>query len=109
MNRSAGHWTALAALGLMVMASGSAASAEAQVRVANFTFDPPVLEVRVGSKVTWTNQDDIVHVIKEKDGAFHSGVLDTDGTFSQTFDRAGTVEYFCAIHPHMTGRIVVKP
>ena len=109
MNRSAGHWTALAALGLMVMASGSAASAEAQVRVANFTFDPPVLEVRVGSKVTWTNQDDNVHVIKEKDGAFHSGVLDTDGTFSQTFDRAGTVEYFCAIHPHMTGRIVVKP
>jgi plastocyanin len=109
MIRSKKRWTALAALGLMVLASHSAASAEAVVKIENFTFDPPVLEVEVGTKVTWRNEDDIVHVIKEKDGAFHSDVLDTDGTFSQTFDRAGTVDYFCAIHPHMTGKIVVKP
>jgi plastocyanin len=40
---------------------------------------------------------------------FRSSALDTDEKFSQTFSTAGTVEYFCAIHPHMTGKIVVTP
>jgi plastocyanin len=96
-------------LGFMLLESSVAFSAEAIVRIANFTFDPPLLTVQVGSKVIWKNEDDIVHVVKEKDGAFHSDALDTNGTFSQTFDRAGIVDYFCALHPHMTGRIVVKP
>ena len=100
---------ALAVVGLMVLESGGAASAETIVRIANFTFDPPLITVQVGSKVTWKNDDDIVHVIEEKDGAFRSDALDTDGTFSRTFDRVGTIDYFCAIHPHMTGRIVVRP
>jgi plastocyanin len=102
-------WAALAAVGLLVLESSGAASAEAAIRIKNFTFDPPLLTVQVGSKVTWKNEDDIVHVVEEKDGAFRSDVLDTDGTFSRTFDRAGTVDYFCVLHPHMTGKIVVKP
>jgi plastocyanin len=109
MIRSKHPWIALAMLGIMLIASSPARSTEATVRIANFTFDPPLLTVQLGSTVTWKNEDDIVHVVKEKDGAFHSGPLDTDGTFSQTFTRAGIVDYFCAIHPHMTGRIVVKP
>jgi plastocyanin len=48
-------------------------------------------------------------VVSEKDGKFRSSALDTDDKFSQTFSTAGTVEYFCAIHPHMTGKIVVTP
>ena len=48
------------------LASGQAFAAEAQVKIANFTFDPPT-------------------------------------------STAGTIEYFCAIHPHMTGKIVVTP
>jgi plastocyanin len=102
-------WIAMAMLGIMLLGSSQARSTEAIVRIANFTFDPPLLTVQVGSTVTWKNVDDIVHVVKEKDGAFHSDPLDTDQTFSQTFARAGTIDYFCAIHPHMTGRIVVKP
>jgi hypothetical protein len=42
-------------------------------------------------------------------GKFHSSALDTNDKFSQTFSTAGTVEYYCAIHPKMTGKIVVTP
>ena len=91
--------------GLAVLLSNAQAfAAEAEVKIANFTLDPPVLTVPVG-----TTGDDIAHVIKETDNRFHSGALDTGDTFSQTFTTAGTIEYFCAIHPRMTGKIVVTP
>jgi plastocyanin len=89
------------------LASCPALAADAQVKIANFTFDPPTLTVKAGTTVTWVNADDIPHVVSENDGKFRSGALDTDDKFSQTFSTAGTVEYFCAIHPHMTGKIVV--
>ena len=91
------------------LASGRALAADAQVKIANFTFDPPTLTVKAGTIVTWVNADDIPHVVSERDGKFRSSALDTDDKFSQTFSTAGTVEYFCAIHPHMTGKIVVTP
>ena len=91
------------------LASGRALAADAEVKIANFTFDPPTLTVKAGTIVTWVNADDIPHVVSEKDGKFRSSALDTDDKFSQTFSTAGTVEYFCAIHPHMTGKIVVTP
>ena len=91
------------------LASGQALAADAQVKIANFTFDPPTLTVKAGSTVTWVNADDIPHLLSEKDGKFRSSALDTNDKFSRTFSTAGTVEYFCAIHPHMTGKIVVTP
>jgi plastocyanin len=99
-----------AILGLGLVASGGRALAEdATIKIANFTFDPATLTVKAGTIVTWVNADDIPHVVSEKDGKFRSSALDTDDKFSQTFSTAGTVEYFCAIHPHMTGKIVVTP
>ena len=47
--------------------------------------------------------------MREKDGKFKSAALDTDDTFSQTFATPGEYEYFCSIHPYMTGKIVVEP
>jgi amicyanin len=99
---------ALIALALVVV-NGNANAADPQVKIANFTFEPPVLTVKVGTTVTWVNDDDIPHLVSEKDGKFRSSALDTDATFSQTFKDAGTVEYFCVLHPHMTGKIVVEP
>ena len=99
----------IAALGNLVLASNNPSTPENVIRIANFTFAPPMLTVHAGSSVTWKNEDDIVHVVKEKNGAFASDALDTDGTFSQTFSQVGIVDYFCAIHPQMTGRIVVVP
>ena len=100
---------ALIALMALVIINGNANAADAQVKIANFTFEPPVLTVKVGTTVTWVNDDDIPHLVSEKDGKFRSSALDTDATFSQTFKDAGTIEYFCVLHPHMTGKIVVEP
>jgi plastocyanin len=47
--------------------------------------------------------------VREKDGKFKSAALDTDDTFSQTFTAPSEYQYFCSIHPYMTGKIVVKP
>ena len=100
---------ALIALMALLVMHGNANAADAQVKIANFTFEPPVLTVKVGATVTWVNDDDIPHLVSEKEGKFRSSALDTGDKFSQTFSAAGTIEYFCAIHPHMTGKIVVEP
>jgi amicyanin len=100
---------ALIALMALLVMHGDANAADAQVKIANFTFEPPVLTVKVGTTVIWVNDDDIPHLVSEKDGKFRSSALDTDATFSQTFKDAGTIEYFCVLHPHMTGKIVVEP
>jgi amicyanin len=100
----------VAILGLSLVASGTPALADdPTIKIANFTFDPPTLTVKAGTTVTWVNADDIPHLVSEKAGKFRSPALDTDEKFSQTFSTAGTVEYFCIIHPHMTGKIVVTP
>jgi plastocyanin len=97
-------------LAASLLASGRPAWADdPTIKIANFTFDPPILTVKAGTTITWVNADDIPHVVTEKDGKFRSSALDTDDKFSQTFRTSGTVEYFCAIHPHMTGKIVVTP
>jgi plastocyanin len=99
-----------AILGLGLVTSGGGALADdATIKISNFTFDPPTLTVKAGTTVTWVNADDIPHLVSEKDGKFRSSALDTNDKFSQTFSTAGTVEYFCIIHPHMTGKIVVTP
>jgi len=100
---------ALIALMALVVMNGNANAADAQVKIANFTFEPPVLTLKVGTTVTWVNDDDIPHLVSEKDGKFRSSALDTNETFSETFKDAGTIEYFCVLHPHMTGKIVVEP
>ena len=40
--------------------------------------------------------------------AFDSGAVDTDETFSFTFTKPGTYGYYCKVHPHMKGTIVVQ-
>jgi plastocyanin len=86
-----------------------AAAQAAAIQIDNFHYTPPNLVVAPGTKVTWTNADDSPHSVREKDGKFKSAALDTDDTFSQTFAEPGEYEYFCSIHPYMTGKIIVKP
>jgi plastocyanin len=84
------------------------APAAAAVQIDNFTFNAASLTVKPGTTITWTNGDDIPHTVVAKDGSFKSKVLDTGDRFSFTFAKAGQFGYFCSIHPHMTGTIVVK-
>jgi plastocyanin len=87
--------------------SAKAAPPETTVSIDNFTFKPNVLTIKPGTTVTFVNHDDIPHSIVDSVGKFKSKVLDTDESFKMTFDTVGDVGYFCGLHPHMTGRIVV--
>jgi len=99
--------TILAAVVLPGWADNAAQSSA--VSIDNFTFGPPSLTVKTGTTVTWTNRDDIPHGIASSNNAFSkSKALDTDDSYSFTFATPGTYQYFCYIHPHMVGTIVVE-
>ncbi len=78
------------------------------VAIDNFVFGPERLTVKAGTTVTWTNRDDIPHTVASKDRLFKSKVMDTDESYSFTFPTPGEYSYFCSLHPHMTGTIVVE-
>jgi plastocyanin len=92
---------------LTVLAAMPAAAAEVKVGIDNFTFSPKVMTVKAGTTVTWTNNDDNPHTVADP-GKFKSKALDTGDTYSFTFTTPGNYSYFCSLHPHMTGTIVVE-
>jgi amicyanin len=88
----------------------AARAADATVTIDNFSFTPAEITVPAGTKVTWTNRDDIPHTVTD---AAHpketkSPALDTGDSYSRTFTAPGTYHYFCSLHPHMQGTVVVK-
>ena len=96
-------------LGAM-LALGAVAAQDATnvITIDNFTFAPKELTVAVGTTVKWVNHDDIPHLVVEKKTTFRSKALDTDDSYSYTFASAGTFDYFCGLHPHMVGQVIVK-
>lgn len=86
----------------------AAHAADTMVTIDNFTFEPAQLTIKVGATVTWKNRDDIPHTVVSA-GKFRSKAMDTDDSYSFTFTTPGTYKYFCYVHPHMTGTIVVEP
>lgn len=87
----------------------AAADPSNTVSIDNFTFTPASLTVKAGTTVTFVNRDDIPHAIASSTNAFaKSKALDTDDRFSFTFTTPGTYKYFCYLHPHMVGSIVVE-
>jgi amicyanin len=90
-----------------LLAATPALAEDVAVKIGNFTFGPQELKVKAGTTVTWTNEDDIPHTVVSPNN-FRSKVLDTDGTYTFTFTTPGTYKYFCSLHPHMTGTIVVE-
>ena len=91
------------------LALGTVMAQEANtVLIDNFTFTPKELTVPVGTTVKWVNHDDIPHTVVETNKFFRSQALDTNDTFSFTFTKAGTFDYFCSLHPHMVGKVIVQ-
>jgi len=71
--------------GALLAYSAVAAQEPNEVTIDNFTFDPKELTVAVGTTVKWVNHDDTPHIVVDKNKAFRSKALDTDGSFSFTF------------------------
>jgi amicyanin len=89
-------------------AARSAPTADAEVDIDQFTFLPQRITVKAGTTVTWINEDDVPHTIVSSSKVFKSKALDTADKFSFTFTTPGTYDYFCSVHPHMTGAVVVE-
>lgn len=87
--------------------ASTAATATNAATIKGFSFQPDVLKVKVGAKVTWTNDDTIAHTVTADTNSFASGNLQPGGSFSFTFTRPGTYAYHCSIHPSMHGSVVV--
>lgn len=101
-----------ALLAALVLGGGASAAraAEARVNIDNFSFSPARITVAPGTKVTWANRDDIPHTVTDAASpkAFKSPPLDTDDQFTYVFSAPGTYRYFCSLHPHMQGVVVVR-
>ena len=114
MTKIAKHIRVAAILAATVFAAAatlpaaSARAPETEVKIDNFAFAPHRAVVKAGTTVTWINEDDIPHTIASSTKLFKSNALDTKDKFSFTFTTAGAYEYFCSLHPHMTGTIVVE-
>jgi plastocyanin len=89
-------------------AQGAAKSQEVVVKIDNFSYLPHDITVAAGTTVIWVNNDDIPHTVVSTTDAFKSKALDTDDKFSFKFDKPGTYEYFCSIHPKMTAKVIVQ-
>lgn len=76
------------------------------VTVQNFAFSPAILTIKVGSTVTWTNNDSAPHTIKFDD--IVSNTLKLKDAFQRSFMAPGIYNYFCSIHPSMKGKIIVQ-
>jgi len=96
-------------LGLLLVCP-SARADEMIVHIDNFTFTPAQIEVHPGATVRWDNRDDIPHTVTDAaaEKSFHSAALDTGDSFAFTFTAPGIYRYFCALHPHMQGTVIVK-
>ena len=79
-----------------------------RIEIKDFAFNPPTLTVKSGEKVTWINRDEEPHTIVSVEKQFKkSTALDTDQEFTITAGAPGTYNYFCSVHPKMTGTIEI--
>ena len=80
---------------------------EIEAAIEGFAFVPGTIEIKVGTTITWTNNDSAPHTVTANDRSFDSGRMEQGQTFSFTFEEAGSFDYFCEYHPGMSGTIVV--
>ncbi len=93
---------------ILAVSPGDKPAGGASVKIDNFSFGPADMTIAAGTTITWTNHDDVPHVVASEDKLFRSKPLDTDDHFSFTFTKPGTYTYYCSIHPKMTAKVVVQ-
>lgn len=103
----------ISALALSVFADDAAntgaGSTVNKIEIKDFMFNPMKITVKSGEKITWINRDEEPHTVVSVGKKFpRSSGLDTDQEYSITAGMPGTYEYFCSVHPKMTGTIVVE-
>lgn len=80
-----------------------------KIDIKNFAFSPETLNVKIGTKVIWTNNDNVAHTVtSDSDNLLNSPTLSPGQSFSFTFTKIGTTNYHCNIHKTMKGSIIVQ-
>lgn len=100
-----------ATVALLVVVATGAASAQAAthtITIAGMTFDPATVRLAPGDRVVWLNRDLVPHTASALDGSFESGRIDPGQQWSVVFAAAGAIDYVCAYHPAMQGRLEVQ-
>lgn len=90
--------------------AASRAAAVNEVTIQQYSFEPMTIKVKVGTKVTWTNKDSVAHTVTTQDGApaaIDSGLFGKNKSYSFTFTKSGTYNYYCQPHPYMKGTVIV--
>ena len=78
-------------------------------------FQPNLIKIKVGESITWINNDLSIHTVTEGNpsidsvpaNGFDPGLISPEETFTHTFHKVGTIEYHCALHPTMLGKVIV--
>ncbi len=114
----------LALLAILFIANMTNAFGETEVTIPNEASDISCAEsgscflssevtINVGESITWHNDSGVIHTVTSgnpedgPDGVFDSSIIMSDDTFTHTFTETGQYEYFCSIHPRMTGIVIV--
>lgn len=95
------------ALTLVALAAPTMA-ADHQVSIKGMAFSPARIEVAAGDTVTFTNADRAPHTATARNGTFDTGRLAKGQSATIRIGASGTIDYFCAIHPRMTGQIAAR-
>jgi len=90
------------------VAASAPAPSGPKIQIAQHKYDRPTLTIPVGTTVTWVNKDEDVHTVVSTTQTFRSPGLETDEAYSYRFTKLGVYQYFCTLHPLMTGRVIVK-
>ena len=96
------------ALTALFMMSSSVFAANHSVTIKGFSFSPASLSVTKGDTVTFKNADQAPHTATAKDGSFDTETIEAGGSKQITITNAGSFQYFCGVHPHMTAEILAQ-
>ena len=99
---------AAASIAPAAVSAGAAAPRSITVEIRDMKYAPDTLTVAAGTKVTWVNKDEMPHTVTDRGRSFASAALDTGERYSYTFTTPGEFAYFCALHPFMAARVIVK-
>lgn len=83
-------------------------STEATVTIEGFAFKPAEVRISAGGTITWQHKDSAPHTVTSDNGEFDSRSLSQGDSWSFTFEKPGTYEYHCAIHPSMKAKVIVE-
>ena len=99
----------LVLVSLAMLCAGAACAADAPtVAIEKFAFAPKEITVTPGTTIVWTNHDETPHTVSASDHSFVSKAMDTSDHYEYTFATEGDFNYFCTLHPFMTGVVHVR-